>query len=68
MNRRLKAEIVKKHGTQADFAKAIHLDESIVSRVIRNRKALNSDEKKKWATSLDCNVEEIFPTLFADDG
>jgi hypothetical protein len=66
MNLFLKAKIVEKHGTQADFAKALRIDESIVSRVIRYRKELDFDEKKRWAKSLDCPVEKIFPKECAD--
>jgi hypothetical protein len=67
MNFSLKAKIVEKYGTQTDFAKALRIDESVVSRVIRYRRELCSDEKKKWANSLDCPVEKIFPKECADN-
>lgn len=60
MNKTLKAKIVEKYGTQADFAQAINAHESIVSRVVRNRKTLPLTTKEKWAKALGCRAKEVF--------
>ena len=60
MNRKLKAKIVEKFGTQADFAQAIEIDETIVSRVVRRRRSLNPAAQKTWGKALSCNPKEVF--------
>lgn len=60
MNRVLKAKIIEKFATQADFAAAMKIDESIVSRVVRNRRHLDSQIQMEWARHLGCSVEELF--------
>ena len=61
MNLELKAQIVRKYGSQADFAKALRVDEPLVSRVIRGRKELAEKDAKRWAEKLGCDVGELFP-------
>ena len=60
MNRKLKAKIVEKYGTQADFAQENNLDESIVSRIIRGRRTLDAEGQKMWADALDCKPVDLF--------
>ena len=60
MNRKLKAKIVERFGTQADFAQAIKTDETIVSRVVRGRRTLNPEGQKTWGTALSCDPKEVF--------
>jgi hypothetical protein len=60
MNIRLKAAIIVKYGTQADFADAIDTDETIISRIIRGRRQLDSDKQSIWAKALGCKPEDIF--------
>jgi len=60
MKRALKAKIIGKYGTQADFAQQIRVDESIVSRVIRGRRTLQAQDQRKWAKALDCKPEDLF--------
>jgi hypothetical protein len=60
VNRKLKSKIVEQFGTQADFAVSIEEDESLVSRIIRGRRHLDSDSQKAWARLLNCDVAEIF--------
>jgi plasmid maintenance system antidote protein VapI len=60
MNRKLKARIVELHGTQADFAKKIEMDESAISRIIRGRKVISAEDKKRWAVLLSSTPEELF--------
>ncbi len=60
MNKVLKGKIVEMYGTQADFAFAIGEDETVISRVIRGRRVLDSKKKAKWAKTLKCKPGAIF--------
>jgi len=60
MNTKLKAKIIEKYGTQADFAQVIAADESIISRVVRGRRELDANIQTQWAKVLNCTVEDIF--------
>ena len=60
MNKKLKAKIVEKFGTQADFAQAIKIDETIVSRVVRGRRTLTPEAQKTWGRALSCDLKEVF--------
>jgi transcriptional regulator with XRE-family HTH domain len=55
MNKALRLRIVEQFGTQADFAQAISVDESKVSRVIRGRKNLKPKDLQKWSEALRCD-------------
>ena len=56
MNKKLKARIIDKFGTQADFAQAMRVDESIISRVLHGRKTLKPKTKEMWARVLECSL------------
>jgi plasmid maintenance system antidote protein VapI len=60
MNKILKAKIVERFGTQADFAEVIDTDETIISRIIRGRRQLDSEKQIIWAKALECRPEDIF--------
>ena len=60
MNKKLKARIIEKFGSQADFAQAIQVDETLVSRIVRGRRILASDVQKKWAKALGCKPKDLF--------
>ena len=60
MNRKLKAKIVEKYGTQADFAPVIDTDESLISKIIRGRRKLDPEKQLAWAKALGCRPEDIF--------
>jgi len=60
MNQKLKAKIIEKYGTQADFAAAIDTDETLISRVVRRRRKLSPHIQKKWADALKCKSKDIF--------
>ena len=60
MNKILKAKIVERFGTQADFANAIDTDETIISRIIRGRRQLDSEKQLIWAKALGCSPKDIF--------
>ena len=52
MNTILKCEIIKKFGTQADFAAAAGIQESVVSGIVRTRRTLSEKEAKRWCGVL----------------
>jgi len=58
---KLKARIIERFGTQADFSAVIKERESAISRVVRGRAVLSPETQKKWADLLDCKPEDIFP-------
>ena len=60
MNKILKAKIVEKFGTQADFAIAVKVRESQISRVVRRRRTITPETQKIWAAALGCNPQELF--------
>jgi hypothetical protein len=60
MNKILRFKIIEKFGSQAEFSMAVKEDESTISRVLRGRRKLRKDAKKKWAKVLGCLPEEIF--------
>jgi hypothetical protein len=60
MNLELKAEIVRRYGSQANFSTALKVDESFVSRVVRGRRTLEPKEQKKWAQALGKKPEDLF--------
>ena len=65
MNLKLKAKIVEKYGTQADFAPVINTDESLISKIIRGRRKLSPAQLEAWAKALDCKPDDIFKEVRA---
>jgi hypothetical protein len=59
-NLRLKARIVLKFGTQADFADAVGVGEAWVSKVVTRRQYLPIEMEREWAAVLDCHRVEVF--------
>jgi len=57
MNRKLKARIYEEFGSQADFAVAIRVDESVVSRVLHGRRSLSLEDRRKWSRVLGCKPD-----------
>ena len=64
MKKKLKAKIFEKFGTQGDFAQAVNVDETIVSKIIRGRRKLDFKKQSIWAAALRCKPKDIF----ADEG
>ena len=60
MNNILKSQIVLRFGTQTDFAVAADERAEKVSRVVRGRETLSSDERQKWATLLRSDINELW--------
>ena len=65
MNRKLKARIIEKFGTQADFAQAVKIDETVVSRVVRGRRILQPKIQAQWADVLHSDPCELFGSVEA---
>ena len=61
MKRILKLRIIELFDTQADFAQALGVAESVVSRVVRGRKTPTKDEEELWARMLKCERAALFP-------
>jgi plasmid maintenance system antidote protein VapI len=55
MNKQLKAKIIERYGSQADFAHSMRVDESLVSRIIRGRRSLSPEDVKRWSEALGCD-------------
>jgi plasmid maintenance system antidote protein VapI len=60
MNWELKKRILDLYRSQADFAEAAKVHDSVISRVVRGRRKLSREEKKRWAFLLRCKPEQIF--------
>lgn len=61
MNKKLKAKIVEKFGSQSDFAQELQVNESIVSRIVRGRRVLSPEDQVKWCKALNCDPSIIKP-------
>ncbi len=57
MNKKLKGKIIEEFGSQSDFAQAMKLDESVISRIVRGRRSLSAEDLKKWSRVLGCGPE-----------
>jgi hypothetical protein len=60
MNLRLKAKIVEIYRTQADFAQAVGIDDTIVSKIVCGRRDLPVEKQEKWAALLGDNRNRLF--------
>lgn len=56
----LKRKILAKFRIQSNFAQAVGVDDSKLSRVLNQRRILSDEEKIKWARLLDCDPRELF--------
>lgn len=60
MNFKLKETILRRYGSQADFAIAMREHEAVVSRAVRGRYDPPPDKKEKWARALKSDEKELF--------
>ena len=60
MNLSLKLKILENYQSQADFAQVVNADESLVSRIVRGRRKLDTDKQIQWARALGCQPRDIF--------
>jgi len=58
-NLKLKAAIVELFGSQVNFAEALGVDESIVSRIVQGRRELTQEDRRKWSKLLNAK-----PSIF----
>lgn len=60
-NKRLiKAAIMAKYGSQADFAEVLGIDETMVSKLIHGRRPFKPGQREKWAILLDRSIDDLF--------
>jgi hypothetical protein len=62
MNLNLKVAILRRFSVQADFAKHIGISETVLSRLIKERREANPELKETIATELGVDQSEIFPS------
>ena len=67
MNRKLKAKIFEKFGTQYDFSRVAGVHESHVSRVIQGRRTLTEAERQEWAGLLGTDSTELWGRDVSND-
>ncbi len=60
-NRELKAEIIRKFGSQFAFSLFLGWHEARVSKVVRGRLTLDDATKQEWAQLLEAPVDRLFP-------
>jgi len=63
-NLELKAAIIRKFRTQENFADAMKVCDTQVSKVVRRRRNLSKKEQARWAAALGGDPVQ----LFADKG
>lgn len=51
--REVKLEILRRFNCQADFAQAVGMDESLVSRILHGRRPLKPEQAAIWAKVLN---------------
>jgi len=59
MNKLLRLRIVEQFDNQANFACALGVCESVVSRVVQGRKVLSVEDQNTWARLLDTTPETL---------
>jgi transcriptional regulator with XRE-family HTH domain len=60
MNQKLnevKIAILTKYPTQSDFAEAVPMDETWVSRVLNGRRQISAKQAQRWQELLNCDPE-----------
>ena len=60
MNWSLKQQIIDTFGSQVDFAQAVNVNETIVSKVVRGRRTLPVEKQVEWAKALNRTPRELF--------
>jgi len=59
-SRNLRAAMIRKYGSQGNFAQEMGLDEGFLSRVINGRRVISAMTQIEWAEKLDQPLEELF--------
>lgn len=61
-NLKLRGLILSKYPTQADFAQAIGVSETILSRIIKGRRGATPEQKQTISKILGVAQDELFPS------
>ena len=61
MNLNLKVAILRRYPVQADFAKQIGISETVLSRLVQQRREATPELKETIAAELGVDPSEIFP-------
>jgi|WetSurMetagenome_2_1015567.scaffolds.fasta_scaffold85738_4 DNA-binding transcriptional regulator YdaS (Cro superfamily) len=56
MNKKLKAKIIERFGSQFIFARLLKIHEAEVSLIVRGRRQLPPEKKQKWCEFLGCDL------------
>jgi hypothetical protein len=56
-NLKLKAQIVRQFGKQADFAHFMNINDALVSKVVNGSRRLTKSGQAAWAKALECDIE-----------
>jgi transcriptional regulator with XRE-family HTH domain len=56
----LKQRIGTNFRSQLDFAQALRIHPTFVSKVVRGRRSLSEEQREQWAEALKCRSEELF--------
>jgi plasmid maintenance system antidote protein VapI len=59
INLELKAAIIRRYRTQADFAADLRVPAPVVSEVINHRRQLKDEEVSRWCAYLGVEAEEV---------
>jgi len=62
MNLVLKGKIIEKFGSQWKFAHSLGTHEHLISQVVRGKRDLSPEDRKKWAEKLGSKEEKLFPS------
>ena len=63
---KLKGRIIEKFGSQVEFAKALGVTETTVSRKMQNKSEFDKDDMEKWSALLDIEKSQFYDYFFAD--
>jgi len=62
MNLILKGKIIEMYGAQWKFAHSLGTHEHFISEVVREKRSLPPEERKRWAEKLQDKEERLFPS------
>ena len=60
MNLVLKGKIVERYGSQWRFAQSLGVHEHQISQVVRGRRVLSPEDRKRWAEKLGEDEGRLF--------
>ncbi len=60
MNLKIRAKIIERYGSQANFSTVVKRDEAFISRVLHRRRYLTMEEAERWGELLGINTPMEF--------